>query len=62
MIAALKILILPTLFVLPWVVMKLTNGEKIIQETMTHQPLLLILILLPSIIVSIRWIFKVFRR
>jgi len=58
MIAALKILILPTLFILPWVLMKLTGGEKNIQEAITQQPLLVALALLPGVMILIRWLFK----
>jgi hypothetical protein len=62
MINALKILILPALFVLPWVVMKLNNGDKFVQETISNQPILVILFLLPSIIISLVWVFKILKR
>lgn len=58
MINTLKILILPALFISPWVVMKLSNGDKFVQEIIDNQPILVILFLLPGIIISLVWVFR----
>ena len=58
MIPIIKTLALPTFVVLPWVLMKLNSLEGFFQNSITNYPLLLILILLPSIIIMIRWVSK----
>ena len=52
MFAFLRALVLPLLFVLPWVVIKLVDPNNTIQDKITSQPILVILLLLPGIIVS----------
>ncbi len=54
----LKILVFPILILLPWTVMRLSNSEESFQSFITNQPALLIVILIPSIIIIIRWISK----
>jgi len=55
MITALKILSLPFLIILPWLLMKVSNGEKFVQETLASQPLLVSLLLLPGLVIFIGW-------
>jgi hypothetical protein len=62
MVAALKILALPSLFILPWLWMKVSNAEPFVQKMLTNQPLLVGALLLPGIILSIVWIANQFKR
>ncbi len=61
MVNILKILAFPTLVVLPWVILILSNSENSFQNFVTTRPLLLLLLLLPSIIITYRWFFKLFK-
>jgi hypothetical protein len=56
MVNALKIISLPFLFILPWLLMKISNGEKLVQETLANQPILIAIALLPGIIVCMVWL------
>ena len=58
----LKLLALPTIFILPWFLMKANNSESLVQKSLTEQPLLLIILLLPGFIVFIGWFMKQLKR
>jgi len=62
MINILKIVILPVLFLLPWLLLKMVDGEIIIRELLSEQPILLVMMLLPSLIIAAGWIVKLLRR
>ena len=58
MVAALKILVLPSLFILPLLWMKLGNGETVVRELLINQPGLVGLTLVPGAFLFIVWILK----
>ena len=58
MIPIIKILAVPTVVILPWILMKLNNLEDIFQNSITNYPILLITILFPSILIIIRWVIR----
>jgi hypothetical protein len=58
MVAILKTFSLPLLFILPWVLMKAYGWDKGFQENIVRNPLPVILILLPSILLTIWRIVK----
>jgi hypothetical protein len=54
MINIMKTLTMPILFILPWALMKIYGWEHVVQKTI-NQPILVSLILLPSILFSLVW-------
>jgi hypothetical protein len=61
MVAALKILVLPSLFILPWLWMKAGNGETFVRELLASQPVLAGLALVPGAFLFIVWILKLLK-
>jgi hypothetical protein len=62
MVNAVKIISLPLLFILPWLWMKLSNGETLVQQVLTAQPALIGILLLPGIILSTIWLVNQLKR
>lgn len=62
MVVALKMLILPALFILPWLLMKFTNQETHIWDALVQQPLLTGALLLPGVILALYYIIRQVRR
>lgn len=62
MINALKIISLPFLFILPWLLIMLSDREMFVQQTLINQPLLTSVLLLPGLVVFIVWILRGIRR
>ena len=58
----LKTAVIPLLFILPWALIKLNNSEKTILQFMLSEPLLTIIIFLPSVWISVRWIVNLFKK
>jgi hypothetical protein len=58
MVAALKILVLPSLFILPLLWMKLWNGETVVRGLLVNQPVLVGIALVPGAFFFILWIMK----
>ena len=56
----LNTLTLPVLFLIPWFLMKIYNWENLLRNFIYTQPVLIILILLPSIAITLRWISRLF--
>ena len=56
MINALKIISLPSLFILPWLLVMLSKAETSVQKALASQPLLVGALLLPGGILSIVWL------
>jgi len=59
MINILKTLVLPFLFILPLGLIKIYNWDQVIENLIYTQPFLLAL-LLPGILITIRWVIKSF--
>jgi hypothetical protein len=62
MLTALKLLSLPFLFILPWLLMKVSDKETFVQQTLLDQPLLMGVLLLPGLVLSIGWILRGLRK
>lgn len=60
--AVLKLLALPTIFILPWLFMKLWDRETLILARLDEQPELLVLALLPGTLLFIVWMVKQLRK
>jgi len=54
----LKILTLPVLILLPWMLLKFTNLEGLFRNFIENQFFLIFLIILPGIIITLVWIFR----
>lgn len=55
-----KTLFLPLLILLPWVLIKMNNWDGELLTRLNSQPDLLFMLLLPSIVLSIRWFARIF--
>ena len=60
MIAILKTASLPTLFLLPWIVIKINDWENAVERVIQNQPVFLYLALFPSVLMTIKWLFVKF--
>jgi hypothetical protein len=62
MAAALKTLLLPALFALPWLWLKISNGETVIRGLLANKPEWAGVALIPGAFLLVVWIFKQFKR
>lgn len=58
MVSILKILALPSLFILPLLWMKLNNGETVVREWLASQPVWAGIALVPGAFMFVVWIMK----
>jgi hypothetical protein len=56
-----KVLFLPFFIMLPWVVIKVNHWDHDLLNRLSSQPGLILMLLLPSIYLSIRWFVRIIR-
>lgn len=62
MFAVLKIITLPALLVLPWVLIRVTDAEKLMHELFVSQPWAGLLTLAPGLFIAAGWLFRSSKR
>jgi hypothetical protein len=61
-VAALKIIALPAFFVLPWILLRVTEEDQLIQQLFVDRPLIGIFSLVPGFVIAAGWLFRAIKR
>jgi hypothetical protein len=62
MVAIFKIIALPAFLVLPWIWIRVTEEDQLMQDLFVNQPWIGILFLAPGLLIAVGWLFRALRR